>query len=80
MSTSLTLGSSYVEAPELHAYFKSCAIKWKAMELIKLRHRVTEVRWSENESGWRVKIEDLNTGTVLEDFCHVLLNSNGILK
>lgn len=50
------------------------------MKYIKLQHRVIEARWSESEKGWNVKIENQAEGTVVEDFCHVLLNCNGVLK
>ncbi|RFU26931.1 hypothetical protein B7463_g9411, partial [Scytalidium lignicola] len=68
----------YVEAPELHTYFKGCAVKWNCMQYIKLNHRVTAARWSESKSGWDVKIEF--NGEEFDDFCHVLLNCNGILN
>lgn len=50
------------------------------MKYIKLQHRVVEARWSESEKGWHVKVENQAEGTVVEDFCHVLLNCNGVLK
>jgi len=50
------------------------------MQYIKFSHRVVEARWSEAEFGWHVKVENLKEGTVVEDFCDVLLNCNGILK
>lgn len=50
------------------------------MKYIKFQHRVVGARWSESEKGWHVKIENQVEGTVIEDFCHVLLNCNGVLK
>jgi hypothetical protein len=47
---------------------------------MKFRHRVVEVRWSEAEAGWHVKVENLADGTILNDFCNVLINGNGLLK
>jgi cation diffusion facilitator CzcD-associated flavoprotein CzcO len=50
------------------------------MKYIKFQHRVIGARWSESEKGWHVKIENQVEGTVVDDFCHVLLNCNGVLK
>ncbi|KEF54822.1 uncharacterized protein A1O9_09264 [Exophiala aquamarina CBS 119918] len=70
----------YVERPEIFAYIESCAVKWGCMKYIKFQHRVVEARWSESEKGWHVKVENQSEGTVVEDFCHVLLNCNGVLN
>lgn len=71
---------SYVERPEIFAYFKSLAVKWNVMQYVKLQHKVIEARWSEDDQGWFVKVENLADGNIVEDFCHVLLNCNGVLK
>jgi cation diffusion facilitator CzcD-associated flavoprotein CzcO len=71
---------SYVEAQEIFAYFKECAVKWDCMRYIKLSTRVVEARWSEEDSRWNLKIEDLNNGRIFDDHCDVLLSATGILK
>jgi cation diffusion facilitator CzcD-associated flavoprotein CzcO len=74
------MAHSYAEAPEIHAYFKGCAIKWGCMQFIKLAHRVIEARWSDSDSLWHLKIERLADGTIMDDHCNVLLSATGILK
>lgn len=71
---------SYAEAPEIHAYFKGCAVKWNCMQFIKLNSRVIEACWSEKLSQWCLKIEDLSSSVVSHDFCHVLISATGVLK
>lgn len=75
-----SLSFSYAEAPEIHAYFKSCAEKWGCMKYIKLSHQVTEARWDEETSTWKIKVKDLQTGETIEDECDVLLSATGVLK
>ncbi|RVX69048.1 hypothetical protein B0A52_06761 [Exophiala mesophila] len=70
----------YVERPEIFAYFKSLAVKWDILKYIKLQHKVVEARWSEDDQGWFVKVQNLANGSIVEDFCHVLLNCNGVLN
>ncbi|TVY85171.1 putative sterigmatocystin biosynthesis monooxygenase [Lachnellula suecica] len=70
----------YAEQPEILEYLRSCAAKWNTLQFMKFKHRVVEVRWSEEKSGWDVKIENLEEGTTMHDFCDVLLNCNGLLN
>ena len=71
---------SYVEGSELFEYFKNCALRWNCMQYIKLNHRVTEARWDEPRSRWRIKVEDIENASVIDDECDVLLSCTGILK
>lgn len=41
--------------------------------------RVVEVRWCER-GVWEVKVEELRTGMVVDDYYHFLLDALGILK
>jgi cation diffusion facilitator CzcD-associated flavoprotein CzcO len=50
------------------------------MQYIKLSHRVIEAQWSESESSWNLKIENTLDGTIVEDYCNVLLSATGVLK
>lgn len=70
----------YVEAPEIHAYFKSCAVKWNCMQYIKLKHRVVGATWDAESSQWKVKIENLEDGTIIDDSCDVLISATGVLN
>ncbi|KIW12770.1 hypothetical protein PV08_07957 [Exophiala spinifera] len=70
----------YAEAPEIHAYYKSCAEKWNCMRYIKLSHQVTEAKWSSSSSKWDVSVKILATGETIVDECDVLLSATGVLN
>ncbi|KIW97749.1 uncharacterized protein Z519_01333 [Cladophialophora bantiana CBS 173.52] len=70
----------YAEAPEIHAYFKGCAIKWDCMKYIKLGHRVIRAEWSSSDSVWDITTEILETGALMHDRCDVLLSATGVLN
>lgn len=72
--------SSYAEGPEIHAYFKKCAIKWNCMKYIKFNHKVISAKWSESGSHWDLDVEVGDDGTIIHDQCDVLLSATGVLK
>lgn len=37
-------------------------------------------RWNETEGTWSVKVKDLITNEVFEDWCHFMITGSGILK
>lgn len=47
---------------------------------IKLRHRVLAVEWSDNIAKWKVRVQNLEDNSVVEDVADVLLNGTGVLK
>ena len=48
--------------------------------LYQLGHRVVRVEWSVADSRWDVTIEEVETGSRLQDRCDVLLSATGVLK
>lgn len=71
--------SFFGSAEEIEAYFCRVCEEEDLGREIRTEHRVVEARW--NERGiWELKIEDLRTGTVCDDYCHFLLDASGILK
>ena len=71
---------SYAEAPEIHAYFKGCAIRWDCMKYIKLGHRVVQAQWMEDLHKWDLKIENSETNQIITDQCDIVLSATGVLK
>lgn len=47
---------------------------------MRLGHRATEARWSEDEAKWHVKFEKGQTGEVVEDSADVLITGMGFLN
>ncbi|RVX71026.1 hypothetical protein B0A52_03391 [Exophiala mesophila] len=70
----------YAEAPEIHAYFKGCAIRWDCMKYIKLGHRVVQAQWMEDLHKWDLKIENSETNQIITDQCDIVLSATGVLK
>lgn len=69
----------WASADEIEGYLCRVCEEEDMGRFIKTGHRVVQARWSE-EGVWKVKVEDLSTGIVFEDFCHFLLDGSGILK
>lgn len=47
---------------------------------IKTEHQVNGAHWNEQNGTWDLKVVDLKTGEEFHDYCHMLINSSGILK
>lgn len=71
---------SYSPWDEILDYFQGIAQKYELYRYIKLKHNVCEAIWNEEEGVWRVRIRILETGEVIEDHCHILINGTGILN
>ena len=50
------------------------------MQHIKLQHEVVQAHWSEPDARWNVKVNNLETGDLVEDSCYVLISATGVLK
>ncbi|KIW30173.1 uncharacterized protein PV07_05935 [Cladophialophora immunda] len=72
--------SFYSAAPEILEYFKAVASKHGLYKYIKLQHKVVEAVWDEDTNRWLLKIEDLSTRSILNDWCDFLINGSGILN
>jgi hypothetical protein len=60
--------------------FQRCTVKWNCMKYIQLGHRVVRSEWSASESQWHVTVEVIESGTIIHDYCDVLLSATGVLK
>ncbi|KAH7489978.1 FAD-binding monooxygenase [Fusarium oxysporum f. sp. matthiolae] len=70
----------YSTAPEILEYLLSVARKYELYRFVKLGHQVVNAEWWEEKGTWRVKIQDLTTGEVSEDWCNFLISGSGILN
>ncbi|KAF9883564.1 hypothetical protein FE257_003163 [Aspergillus nanangensis] len=73
-------GTCYSRAPEILDYFCHVARKYDLYKYIKLSHRVVGAQWIEDESIWRLRIEDLNSKEILDDYCHFMITASGVLN
>jgi len=71
---------SYSTSQEILEYFRAIAKKYELYKYIKLNHMVQSASWDEGEGVWRIKIKNLATGEIVEDWGHIFINGCGILK
>jgi cation diffusion facilitator CzcD-associated flavoprotein CzcO len=45
-----------------------------------LQHQVVNARWDEEKGVWRIRVQNLQTGELFDDWCHFLIGASGILK
>lgn len=76
----LTLILSYSTWDEILQYFKGVAEKYELYKYIKLQHYVQDAKWDEDAGVWRIKVKNLQTGEIVEDWGHIFVNGCGILK
>ncbi|KAJ5738507.1 hypothetical protein N7493_001662 [Penicillium malachiteum] len=72
--------NSYFTSAEILTYFKGVATKYDLYKNIQLNHQVTAAAWDENQGIWNVEVKNLNTGSVIQDWGHVLINGCGVLN
>lgn len=71
---------SYSPAPEILEYFKGLAKKYELYRFIRLSHKVVGADWVASEGIWKIKVQNLETDEVIEDWCHFMISASGILK
>lgn len=72
--------TSYSSWDEILAYFQGITTKSELYKYIKLQHKFESAIWNEDEGIWTVKVKDLVTGDVFNDWVHIVINGTGILK
>ncbi|KAI2636933.1 FAD/NAD(P)-binding domain-containing protein [Hypomontagnella submonticulosa] len=72
--------SVYAGSKEIKGYFQEFIAKYGLQKFIKTSHIVTETRWDEEKGQWEVKVKDLLTGVVVNDWCHILIHATGYLN
>lgn len=70
----------YAAAEEIENYLCRVCEEENLGPSIKTSHQVTKAIWNEEESVWKLKVQNLNSGEIFDDYCHFLLNATGILK
>lgn len=70
----------YAGSKEIKGYFQEFVAKYDLQQFIKTSHLVTETKWSEEKGQWEVRVEDVLTGKVIHDWCHILIHATGYLN
>jgi cation diffusion facilitator CzcD-associated flavoprotein CzcO len=70
----------YASGSEIHKYWKGVASKYGVDKHVRLNSKITEARFDESTSQWRVKLCRSDTGEIFEDKADVLYNCIGALN
>lgn len=69
----------YSTAPEIQRYYARLVEKHGLDKYIRLEHRVTSARWSEETSKWFISVVGAN-GKEFVDECDIFINASGVLN
>lgn len=72
--------SFFAPAREIENYLCKLCEDEGMRSSIKTSHSVIHAEWKEDDGTWRLKVRNLKTQEVLDDYCHFLLDASGILK
>lgn len=70
----------FAPGDEIQRYFEDFADRHGSTQYMKLNTRVEEIRWSNDEAIWHIKLKDTKTGEIREDWAHSVVNGTGILN
>ncbi|KAJ5166262.1 uncharacterized protein N7482_005043 [Penicillium canariense] len=72
--------SFYATSPEIHRYWKRIVDKYGCMKYIKLKQRVDEATWDDQNSKWHIQIHDVDSGSTYRDQANILIQATGALN
>ncbi|PLB53855.1 FAD/NAD(P)-binding domain-containing protein [Aspergillus steynii IBT 23096] len=72
--------SFFSPSAEIQQYLASLCEEESMSPAIKLEHRVVGVQWDDDRGVWNVKVENMQSGEIIDDYCHFLLDGSGILN
>ncbi|KAF7197412.1 FAD-binding monooxygenase moxY [Pseudocercospora fuligena] len=67
----------YSSGAEIEAYIKRTAKKWNLDRDVQLNTTVVGAHWNESKAEWKITVE--HKGEQREEFCDVLISSQGVL-
>ena len=68
----------YSHSPEIWEYIKMVEQENNFVDkYVKLRHKIMQVAWRDDESKWRMIIQDLGTGKEFEDVVDIVIDGGG---
>lgn len=70
----------YAKSSEIYEYFDGFSRKYGLDQYCKTQHQVSGAQWNASRRGWDVQVLDLATGTIIDDYCDILVNAGGILN
>ncbi|OAL45380.1 FAD/NAD(P)-binding domain-containing protein [Pyrenochaeta sp. DS3sAY3a] len=70
----------YAEGAEICRYLQKVAAKYSVNRFVKLQHEVVECVWDSSKLKWKIKVKQLETGTVIQDEADFIINARGGLN
>ena len=72
--------STYVGTDEIQQYFLRFTEKYDLRKYCQFNKRVSRAEWDNVKGQWNVQVTDLKTGNSVHDWCHFLINAQGVLN
>lgn len=72
--------SFFSPAEEIEQYLCRLCDEEELDQSILTSHEVARAEWDDDEGVWKLKVQNLRTNAVFDDYCHFLLDASGILK
>ncbi|KAK0618273.1 hypothetical protein B0T17DRAFT_331851 [Bombardia bombarda] len=70
----------FSSAEEIGDYLRQVCDEEKMGDSIKTLHQVVSARWNEKDGLWNLEIQNLQTGEVIKDSAHFVVDGSGILN
>ena len=72
--------SVYAGSKEICGYFQAFVDKYQLQKYLQLSHRIECAEWSEPEGIWNIKARNTQSGELIHDWCHILVQGTGYLN
>ncbi|GAB7353351.1 hypothetical protein MBLNU459_g3836t1 [Dothideomycetes sp. NU459] len=70
----------YSGSKDIYKYFDGFSRKYGLHNYCHLEHEVVGASWNHQRNEYDVKIKDVPSGAVFDDYCDILINAGGILN
>lgn len=70
----------YSGSKDIYRYFNRFCDKYQLRKYLKVQHQIIGATWNRTKNGYDVKVKELTSGRILDDFCNILVNGGGILN
>lgn len=72
--------STYAGSDEIQEYFLRFTEKYDLRKYCRFKKRISRAEWDNDKGQWSIEITDLESGNIIHDWCHFLINANGVLN
>ncbi|KAL3418654.1 steroid monooxygenase [Phlyctema vagabunda] len=72
--------SFYAPASEICAYLQRIAEKYGVLKYVKTAHKIIDCEWDSGAKKWKIQVENLKTGELIQDDADVLISARGGLN